>query len=700
MTRRTTQMRSFLLALRAILLSAPVVAASTIVLLAVAGGSPVVSAAVLSRDQDPLIRNMDTRTRPGDDFFQYACGGWLKAHPIPAAERGWGIGNLVREEVYRQLTEICEAAANSASAPGTSEQRVGDFWASGMDSAAIERQGAAPLRPYLDQIAAIRTREELLQAIAVFQVHGFHPLYSLFIGQDERNSDKYLVHISQGGLRLPDRDYYFDKDSTTRHIRAAYLKHVAAMFRLLGEDASTSRRSSQTVFRIETELARRSRTLEQRRDPWANYNKRSLTQLAVLTPAIDWGRQFKAMGIPSVDTVIVGQPEFLAQADSCVRAVSLEAWKTYLRWNVVNSLANRLSRPFDLENFRFYGMVMSGTKTQRPRWKRVLDAEEDAIGELLGQVWVKRYCSPATKARYEKLTRDIIDVYRDRIRTLPWMSPATRQRALAKLDRVDRKVAYPDHWRDYSALKLDRSSYAANQVKTDEWWFRHEGAKLGHPIDRTEWYMTPQTYNAYYDGSKVEIVLPAAAFMLPGIPDSLVDDAVLYSYAGGSTIGHEITHGFDDEGRQFDERGNMNPWWSEQDSVQFAGRARKLVAQFDRYTVGSRHVRGQATLGENIADLGGVVLGYEAFKKTAQWKKGEKINGLTPDQRYFLGYALSWMGQRRPQALDQQIMTDVHAPQFLRVNGPLANIPEFCAAFGVKPGDRMWRADSVRAVIW
>jgi putative endopeptidase len=265
---------------------------------------------------------------------------------------------------------------------------------------------------------------------------------------------------------------------------------------------------------------------------------------------------------------------------------------------------------------------------------------------------------------------------------------------------VTPKVAYPDHWRDYSAMQIDRSSFTANRVRTNEWWFHHEAAKLGRPIDRTEWDMTPQTYNAYYDGSKVEIVLPAAAFMLPGVPDSLVDDALLYSYAGGSTIGHEITHGFDDEGRQFDEKGNMSPWWTDQDSVQFSARAQKLVDQFDQYVVGDKHVRGRATLGENIADLGGVRLGYEAFKKTEQWKKGQKINGLTPDQRYFLGYALSWLGQRRPQALAQQIMTDVHAPQFLRVNGPVANFPEFYKAFDVKPGDAMWRADSVRVVIW
>jgi putative endopeptidase len=658
------------------------------------------TAATLPPAKDPLVQNMDTSVKPGEDFFMYACGRWIKANPIPASERGWGIANLVQEETYRQVHGICEAAARAGAAKGTSEQKVGDFWAMGMDSSKIEKLGAAPLKPYLDQIAAIQNRSQLLETIGQFQVSGFSPLYSFFVGQDERDSDHYIVHLYQGGLRLPNRDYYFNPDSSTRRIRAEYTKHVVAMFRLLGESEAAAHKSAATVVHIETDLARRSRTLEELRDPWANYHKMPVAGLAKLTPSVDWSQQFAAMGLARVDSVVVGQPEFFARADSSLNSVPLEGWKTYLRFNVVTEMANRLSQPFDRENFHFYGTVMSGTKVQRPRWKRVLDAEEQGIGELLGQVWVKQYCSPATTARYEKLTNDIIDVYHDRILDLPWMSAATKRRALKKLHDVGHKVAYPDHWKDYSALQLGRDSYAGNQTKINEWEFRHEANKLGKPIDRTEWDMTPQTYNAYYDGSKVEIVLPAAAFALPGLPDSLVDDAILYSYAGGSTIGHEITHGFDDEGRQFDEHGNLNPWWTTQDSVQFSQRAQKLVDEFDAFKVGEKHVRGRATLGENIADLGGVRLGYEAFKKTDQWKKGEVVNGLTPDQRYFLGYALSWLGQHRPEAIAQQIMTDVHAPQFLRVNGPVANFPEFYKAFGVKPGDKMWRADSVRVVIW
>jgi putative endopeptidase len=654
----------------------------------------------LPPEQDPLVQNMDTSVKPGSDFFKYACGKWLKEHPIPASERGWGIANLVNEETYRQRLEICRAAARANAAKGSSAQKVGDWWATGMDSVTVDKLGAAPLKPYLNDIANIHTRTDLLAVIGKFHLLGFHPIYSTFIGQDEKNSDHYIVHLYQGGLRMPDRDYYFGTDSTTKYVRAEYGKHVAEMFRLLGDDSIHVANGTAAVLKLETALAARSRTLEQRRDPWANYNKMALSDLDKRYPTTQWANQFAAMEIPAPDSVVVGQPEFFKQVDSCLTVARLSEWQAYLRFGLVTSLASNLAKPFDEENFHFYGTVLSGIKSQRPRWKRMLDATEDAIGELVGQEWVKKYCSPATKARYEKLTNDIIDVYRDRIRNLSWMSAETKQRALGKLDRVVHKVAYPDKWRDYSTLEIDRSSFVANQVRVDQWWFRHEAAKLGKPIDRTEWDMTPQTYNAYYDGSKVEIVLPAAAFMLPGVPDSLVDDAVLYSYAGGSTIGHEITHGFDDEGRQFDDKGNLNPWWTDSDSAQFATRSHKLVEQFNGYEIGGKHVRGQATLGENIADLGGVVLGYEAFKKTDQWKSGEKINGLTPDQRYFLGYALSWLGQRRPAALQQQIMTDVHAPAFLRVNGPLANIPEFYAAFGIGPGDAMYRGEDVRVVIW
>jgi putative endopeptidase len=666
----------------------------------------------LSPDQDPLVRDLDPTVKPGDDFFLYANGTWLKANPIPPSERNWGIGRLVDDEIYLQLRGICEAAA-AANAPagvpskgavpsagGSVDQKVGDFWAAAMDSARIEEQGIEPLRPDLDRIAAIRSREDLLGTIALLRTYGVGPLYRMSVGQDDKNSAQYVVFLSQGGIRLPDRDYYFGNDASTRRVREEYPRHIAAMFHLLGDDTATAEQEARAVVALETALARASRTLEERRDPQANYNKMSMDRLSELTPSIDWRLQFQALGVPPVDSVVVGQPEFFTAADSVVAAVPLETWRAYLRWALVSNFAESLSRPFEQEDFRFYGTVMGGTEVQRPRWKRVLDAEEGEIGELMGQAWTAKYCSAATKARYERLVDDIFAAYRDRIERLDWMSAPTREKALAKLARVNRKVGYPDTWRDYTKLEIDRDSFVRNVIRANQWWFRYRIGKLGRPVDRTEWDMTPQTYNAYYDGSKVEIVLPAAAFLIPDVPDSLIDDALLYSYAGASTIGHEITHGFDDEGRQYDADGNMKPWWTAADSAQFARRARLLVEQFDQYKVGDLHVRGLATLGENIADLGGIVIAYEAFRKTDQCKKGEKLNGLTPDQRFFLGYALAWLGDQRPEALAQQIMTDVHAPRALRVNGPLANIPEFLAAFGIKPGEPMYRPDSLRVRIW
>jgi putative endopeptidase len=403
----------------------------------------------------------------------------------------------------------------------------------------------------------------------------------------------------------------------------------------------------------------------------------------------------------NVDSVIVGQPEFYKEVDKSLKKVSLDDWKVYLRWNLVNTFASYLSKPFEKEHFNFFGTVMNGVKEQRPRWKRVLDEEEGAIGDMLGQLYVKKFVSPAVKKRYQDLTNNIIQAYRERIHDLTWMSDSTKAKALVKLNSITTKVAYPDKWKDYTALKIDRSSYVMNVLNANGWAHDFMASKLGKPVDRTEWDMTPQTYNAYYNPSNNEIVLPAAIFIIPGMEDTLADDAIIYGYAGASTIGHEITHGFDDQGRQFDEKGNLTNWWTANDEKEFAKRADLIVKQFNAFKVlDSLHVNGAATQGENIADLGGVVLGYQAFKKTEQYKSGKKINGLTPDQRYFLGYALSWVGKMRDETLALRLMTDVHAPNFLRINGPMANIPEFYKAFGIKEGSAMYQPDSLRVNIW
>lgn len=649
-----------------------------------------------------LVRFVDPSVSPREDFFRYAVGKWLGENPIPASERSWGIGHVVQEETYRRLVAINEGGAQDAKAAhGSNAQKIGDFWSAAMDTVTILSQGIAPLAPEFERVAAVRDSKGLLEAIARLQYIGVGAMCGLYIWQDEMNSDRYALHLYQGGLGLPNRDYYFDSDDRSRMLRGEYLTHVARMFHLLGDDTTRARANAAIVMKLETELAGASRKLEDLRDPRANYNAMSTADVAKLTPSIRW-REFLEQGnMRGIDSLVVGQPEFFKQLEKSLQGRSLEDWKTYLRWQLANAFAAEAGGRFDAEHFHFYGTILNGTPEQRPRWKRMLDEEEGYLGDALGQLYVRQYFSPRTRERYRKLTDDIFAAFRERIGSLDWMSERTRQRALRKLAAVTRKVGYPEKWRDYSSYEVDRRSFLGNCVRGNAWRSDFYIQKLHKPVDRTEWEMTPQTYNAYYNPSNNEIVLPAAAFILPGIPDSLVDDAIVYAYAGGSTIGHEITHGFDDQGRQFDEHGNLEQWWTPEDEREFKRRAALIVRQYDGYVaVGDLHVNGNATQGENIADLGGVLLGWEAFKKTEQWKQGKPIGGLTPAQRYFIGWALSWMNQLRPENLAVRVKTDVHAPSFLRVIGPVSNLPEFYAAYGVQPGDRMYRADSVRVKIW
>jgi putative endopeptidase len=651
-------------------------------------------------EPDFLAANIDTTVSPATDFFSYANGGWIKRNPIPSDQSAWGIGFLVQEDIYKRLREINEKAATDTAAAGSISQKIGDFWFSGMDSAGIEKQGLDPLKPQLQEIDKIASVEDLLHESALLQNKGIEVLMGEGVEQDEKKSDEWALHIGQGGLGMPNRDYYFNTDAKSVHVRKAYQEYLYKAFRSLGRDSAGAMKAADGVFQLETRLAKDSRKLEKLRDPDSNYHKMNLHSMQKMYARIDWNGFLKGSGIPSLDSLIVGQPEYLVALNRELVKTPLEVWKNYLDFHLLKSSAYYMDQA--LFNDRFtYSRSLSGAEIPKPRWKRVLDAEEGAMGEALGQLFVKEYFPEKTKQRYNDLVEAIRDAYKERINHLTWMSDSTRQKALFKLSKVTKKVGYPDKWRDYSALVIDRGPFVLNVQRAAEWLTNFFVKKLGKPVDRTEWGMSPQTYNAYYNPSNNEIVLPAGIFIVPGKKDDDLDDAFVYGYAAASTIGHEITHGFDDQGRKFDEVGNLRDWWQPNDVKQFNAGAQKIIRQFNEFTpVDTLHVNGDATQGENIADLGGVLLGWDAFSKTEAFKKGEKIGGFTPAQRYFLGYAFGWLYSERKEVLAQQLMTDVHAPSKERVNGPMSNIPAFYEAFGVKPGDKMYRPDSLRVNIW
>ncbi|MDQ6761821.1 MAG: M13 family metallopeptidase, partial [Bacteroidota bacterium] len=459
-------------------------------------------------------------------------------------------------------------------------------------------------------------------------------------------------------------------------------------------------KNATAVYALETRLAKASRKLEDLRDPYKNYNKMDVQHLSKLASNINWNDFMKDVGITKIDSVIVGQPEFYTALNNEIKSTNINDWKNYLIFHLVQSYSGFLDS-VSFNNAFTYTQNLSGAKEPRPRWKRVLDAEENSMGEALGQLFVKEYFNDIAKQRYNNIVENIRTAYKERINNLSWMSDSTKQKAIAKLTSITPKVGYPDKWKDFSALKIDKGAYALNIERARIWWHNYNINKLGKPVDRTEWDMTPQTYNAYYNPSNNEIVLPAGIFAVPGYRDADLDDALVYGYAAASTVGHEITHGFDDQGRQYDPQGNLKNWWTLKDSAEFSNRAKKIINQFNEYNpVDTLHVNGNATQGENIADLGGMLLGLDAFKKTDAFKKNEKIGGLAQLQRYFLGYALGWMYEERKERLANQVMVDVHAPAKERVNGPVVNVPEFYEAFGVKPGDKMYRPDSLRVHIW
>ncbi len=656
-----------------------------------------ISSSIWAQDQDIVGKNIDKTANPGDDFFKYANGGWNKLNPIPAAYSQWGIGNLVQEDVWLKLKAINENTKN-ATFLDANTQKIKNFYFTAMDTLTIEKLKLTPISTELSMINAIKDIPSLIKTITYLQTVGISTAFDFGVYQDMKDSETNALYLSQGGLGLPNRDYYFNKDARTLKITNDYkTKHLSRMLTYIDPKLTVG---SLNVFMLEKNLATKSRKLEELRDPYANYNKISIAQLNKLTPNINWNSIFTQLNIKT-DSVIVGQPEFFTQLNKLIKSTPISVWKNYLRFHTISSYADYLNNKIDEEDFRFYSKVIRGKKEQLPRWKRALQWEEGAMGEILGQSFVKDNFPAKTKQRYIDICDDVFAAFAERISNLDWMSDSTKQKSLVKLNTVVKKVGYPDVWKDFSDLKINDKSIVENIRNANKFWFNYNISKLNKPVDRTVWEMTPQTYNAYYNPSNNEIVLPAGIFIIPGFVDENIDDAVVYGYAGASTIGHEITHGFDDEGRQFDQKGNLQNWWLKEDEDKFKVKADKYIEQFNNYVVlDSMHINGEATLGENIADLGGLVIALDAFKKTTQYKEGKLIDGFTPLQRYFLGYALGWLGHQRDEELATRVLTDVHSPAFLRVNGPFSNIEEFYEAFSIKKGDKMYKPESERVKIW
>jgi len=647
------------------------------------------------------LADRDTSMKPTEDFFHYANGGWIKANPVPDDQVRWGSFSILNEDNKKHLREIAEEASKNTSAKkGSPEQLVGDFYFSAMDTATIEKQGAAPIKADMDAIDQIKDMKGVLDYTAKLQMWGSNPMFSFYAGQDPKNSEVQVPQIFQGGLSLPDRDYYLSQNEDKQKIREEFLNHISKMFVLYGMDEASSKKYASVVLDIETGLAKASMAREDLRNPFKTYNKVTVADLNSLTPSLNWSEMLDNMEVKGkYDYLVLGQPEFLKELEMQLKSTSVNDWKIYLKWYLLNLGGNILSNDFVIEDFNFNSGVISGQKQIKERWNRMISFTDGYLGHALGQLYVAKYFPPDAKKKADELVTNLMVVYKERISKLDWMGEETKKKALEKLSTINRKIGYPDKWKDYAGVEITRDNFFANLMSVNKYNYEYMVNKIGKPVDRTEWGMTPPTVNAYYNPTMNEIVFPAG-ILQPPFFNKDADDAV--NYGGiGAVIGHEITHGFDDEGRNYDSKGNLTQWWTSEDSSKFTQRAQLIIDQYNGYTVNdSLHVNGKLCLGENIADLGGITIAYYAFKKTPQGQSDEIIDGLTPDQRFFYGFARIWAGSIREKEAARRIIVDPHSPAMYRVNGSISNLPEFYAAFNVKEGDAMWRPDSLRAKIW
>lgn len=642
--------------------------------------------------------NMDFSVKPGDNFYLYANGNWLKHHPVPASKTRWGSFDELHEESLKRLQDLLnEAEAKSSSSP--TYQKIGDFYASGMDTVALDKLGWQPVKPDLDRIDKIQNINGFLQELATDRTEGLgSALFGFSIQPDRKNVTVYVPSLSQGGTSLPDRDYYLKDDARSITIRKAYQKHLENMFALIGDDAATAQKHAGAVLRIETALAKVQMSRVEMRNPYKTYNKFGIKEFNETTPSIDWNSMFATFKLNGADSLVVNNPTFFKTVDVLLSAVPLDDWKTYLKWHVLNSASGFLSSAFVDEDFAFR-QVLTGQKVKTPRWQTVSGLIDGTLGDLLGQLYVNKYFRPEAKQRMLDLVNNLQQTFANRIKQLDWMSDETKTKALEKLDAFTKKIAYPDKWRDYAGLTIRRDDYLGNVQHASQFAYNEMIARFGKPVDKTLWGMTPPTINAYYNPSNNEIVFPAGILQFPFF-DFGADDAV--NYGGiGAVIGHEMTHGFDDQGSQFAADGNLKNWWTKEDADKFKQRTQLVVSEYNNFTVlDTIHVNGRLTLGENLADLGGLNIAYEAFTHTKQFKEGKKIDGFTPTQRFFLNWAQVWRNNTVPETAAQLILTDPHSPGEHRCNGPIVNMDAWYAAFNVQPGDKMYVAPDKRIKIW
>lgn len=643
--------------------------------------------------------NLDTTVMPGTDFYQYACGGWMKAHPLTAEYARFGSFDLLAENNREQLKSLIGELAAKPEAPGSVAQKIGDLYNVAMDSVKLNADGVEPIRGELEKIAAITDVKEMSEIVAEMRRKGFDAYFVLGVGADEKNSAMNIVYAYQSGMSLGEREYYLDNDDHTREIREKYREHVANMFRLAGFTDEEARKDADAVLKVETMLAEAAYDNVKLRDPQANYHKMKVTDLKREVPGIDWDVYLAAAGLGGIEELNVGQPEVLKAVADIWNKLPLNEQKAYLQWKVLDEAGSYLSDAFAAESFDFYGKTLSGQQQIKPRWKRAVGTVNGVLGEAVGQMYVEKYFPAAAKERMTALVANLQSALGERIKNLTWMSEETKAKALEKLSTIYVKVGYPNKWRDYSGLEIKDDSYWGNIMRSNEFDYNYMIADAGKPVDRDRWFMTPQTVNAYYNPTTNEICFPAGILQYPFF-DMNADDAFNYG-AIGVVIGHEMTHGFDDQGRQYDKEGNLADWWTETDAVNFGAGTQKLVNHFDSIEVlPGLFANGKLTLGENIADHGGLQVAYTAFKEATAGKELPVIDGFTPEQRFFLAYANVWAGNIRDEQIRVQTKSDPHSLGRWRVNGALPHINAWYEAFGIQEGDPLYLAPEKRAVIW